>query len=127
MNAVDITLQDITFTQFFKTDNTFLITINFKVNNELKSYENRISLNDPDVIAEKLIKEIKSRFEVKAQGRDFLDNLVVARVKNIEETTERLSGYIRRVADKVKMFKHDKQAEGYLNRVASFDKICMRF
>ncbi len=127
MNVLDISLQDITFTQFFRTNNTFLITINFKVNNELKSYENRVSLTEPEILAERLIKEIKSKFEVKAQGRDFLDSLVIVRINDIEEATERLAGYLRRVADKVKTFKHDKQAEGYINRVAAFDKICMRF
>ncbi len=128
MNVVDIAFQEAVLTSFSRKNNSFTLTLTFTVNGTTKTYEKICDLENPETLALKVIKEIKSKSELKSDKLgDFLDTLVIARVKDVDRVEEKFSEFLRRAFDKFKMFKLDKNYENYVQKIGSFDKISMKF
>ena len=83
-----------------------------------------------DRLRDRIISEVKQQFsnENKSyEDDDFLGGALVVVIEDYEELEESLVNFFKRVKEKVRQFRGNKSAEGYLNLYNSFDNIEYKF
>jgi len=79
-----------------------------------------------DRLRDRIISEVKQQFsnENKSyEDDDFLGGALVVVIEDYEELEESLVNFFKRVKERVRQFKSNTSAEGYLNRYTGFDNI----
>ncbi len=77
-------------------------------------------------LKDKTMDGVKKQFSGQNQSYDeddFLGNALIVYIEDFEELEESLVNFFKRVKEKVRQFRGNKSAEGYLNMYNSFDNI----
>jgi len=83
-----------------------------------------------EALKDKMMDDVKKGFSGQNQSYDeddFLGNALIVMIDNFDELEESLVNFFKRVKEKVRQFKSNKSAEGYLNMYNSFDNIEYKF
>ena len=81
-------------------------------------------------LKDRMMDEVKKQFSEQNQrydDDDFLGNALIVMIEDFEELEESLVNFFKRVKEKVRQFRGNKSAEGYLNMYNSFDNIEYKF
>ena len=83
-----------------------------------------------EALKDKMMNDVKQQFSSQNQrydDDDFLGNALIVMIDDFDELEESLVTFFKRVKEKVRQFRGNKSAEGYLNLYNSFDNIEYKF
>ena len=82
-------------------------------------------------LRDKILEDVKQQFGQQSTAfyddDDFLGNALVVVIQDYDEVEESLVNFFKRVKDKMRQFKSNRSAEGYLNMYSSYDNIEYKF
>jgi|SRR3989338_2957271 len=131
MNNIYITLKRIEVSQFSPAKGSAQVSLwfNHTTPHMLQWW---IAPGDKQEYASRIMKDIKS-FVKSCNPKGFHDTDDVLAGHSLvlfskeEETEEKLGLFLGKLIEKLKAFRNTKTSEGYLNKVASFEKVGMDF
>ena len=125
MQKIVIKLLKIGSSNFSLRDKDFDIKIDFEVNGKQKSYYNHYKLTNPELLTERLIKEIKEKEKSEADkiggnAYDPLGGISIITIEKLEDTEKKLTNFFSKVDYRIKQFKNVKTSENYISHYDRF-------
>ncbi len=126
MRRIVIKLLKIGASNFSLRDKDFDIKIELDVNGKTKTHYNHYKSISPELLTEKLIKEIKNKEKKeydKFDERDSfgpLDNISIITIDRLEDTENKLNNFFSKVDYRIKQFKNVKTSENYIGQYDRF-------
>lgn len=90
-----------------------------------KKYKN----DSPEALRDKIIDDVKEEFSVSNfnSGDDILENVLLVMIDDYEEVEDKLVIFFKKIKDRIRDFKNNKRAEGYINMYNSMSDIEFKF
>src|SRR3989344_2695274 len=87
------------------------------INNVPQKISKKYKNDTPEALRDKLMDEVKDEFASMSSNLsdDILENALLVMIDDYEEVEEKLVLFFKKIKDKVRDFKNNKRAEGYIN------------
>mgnify|MGYP001589439226 CR=1 FL=1 len=126
MQRLSIKLLKIGASNFSLRDKDFDIKLDLEVNGKSKIFYNHYRLTSPNLLTERIFREIKEK-EKKDLGRsmapdnfDVLSAVSIITIEKLEETETKLTNFFSKVDNRIKQFKNVKSSENYISHYDRF-------
>jgi|SRR3989344_1139523 len=126
MQNIAIKLLKIGASNFSLRDKDFDLRVNFEVNGKSKVYYNHYKLSNPEIMTERVLKEIKEKEKTESEKdaaydkNDVLANLKIISFQRLDETEMKLTNFFGKVDNRIKQFKNVKSSENYISNYDRF-------
>ncbi|MBU1204073.1 MAG: hypothetical protein KKG60_03330 [Nanoarchaeota archaeon] len=104
-------------------ENSYDLQVTFKINEGVSRVCRNYVVGQAEYVLVDIVNfikdEIKKKYESNYADDDILSGHVIINLDNLEEFEKKLVVFIRRFYDKVRTFRVDKSADGYINRLFS--------
>lgn len=125
MRRIVIKLLKIGASNFSLRDKDFDVKIDFSVDRNKKIYYNHYKLTSPELLMEKLIKEIKEKEKREADKSDEnvydpLGDISIITIEKLEDVETKLTNFFSKVDYRIKQFKNVKTSENYIGQYDRF-------
>lgn len=119
-------------TKFDRHTNTVFFDLIVHLNGKPEVLKKQFTLNEPlEMLRDKILDEVKQRFGQQSNlaydDDDILGNALIVVIQDYDGVEENLVNFFKRVKEKMRQFKSNRSAEGYLNMYSSYDNIEYRF
>lgn len=95
-----------------------------------KEISRNTKIENPNKEAEKIIKEIRQmeiNINQEFDGERFLDNYVNVVIKDEDDVTEKMAGFLKRIKDKMTEVRTLKDATGFLDKINAIKLMRLEF
>jgi len=119
-------------TKFDRHTDTVQFDLIVQLNGGQQVLKKHFKLSDSlEGLRDKILEDVKQQFGQQSTAfyddDDFLGNALVVVIQDYDEVEESLVNFFKRVKDKMRQFKSNRSAEGYLNMYSSYDNIEYKF
>lgn len=99
------------------------------INNVPQKISKKYKNDTPEALRDKLMDEVKDEFASMSSNLsdDILENALLVMIDDYEEVEEKLVLFFKKIKDKVRDFKNNKRAEGYINLYNGMSDIEFKF
>lgn len=115
-------------TKFDRHTDTVFFDLMVLLNGSQQVLKKQFKLSDSlEMLRDKIMEEVKHQFgqqsAVSYDDDDVPGNALVVVIQDYDEIEESLVNFFKRVKEKMRQFKSNRSAEGYLNLYSSYDNI----
>ncbi len=129
MKKINVELREIKVASFSpsRQEVSFVILFNDGKEKEITKTSEIIKGSDAALEVIKAIRKVETRLNAEFDGKVVLDNYTNIIIKNEEKITEKLTFFLSKVFEKIRMIQNQQVADGYMNLINQVNSMKQEF